>query len=137
MLPRPVQFLVLFPESLEIPQLFLDGGILLLDGPVLGLQFLAGLGAFLLSFGAFLLGLSLPPLLVDLLSEHEQKAEAWVWLSQITDDPAKKQQIENQLKPLVDQELRAQQQDAKKRVNDLEKKLADGKTALKEAEEKR
>ena len=50
-------------------------------------------------------------------------------------DPARKAEIEKQLRPLLDEELRAQQQDAKERVAAMEKKLDNIKKLLKQRDE--
>jgi len=50
-------------------------------------------------------------------------------------DPAKKQQIEKELRPLLEQELKAQQADAKERVTRMEKRLADIKNTIKQRDE--
>jgi hypothetical protein len=52
-----------------------------------------------------------------------------------TDDPARKRAIEKELRPLVDQELKVQQDENKKRIDRLEKKLARMKDTLKKREE--
>ena len=49
-----------------------------------------------------------------------------------TRDPARKQAIEKQLRPLLDAELKAQQDETQKRVADLEKRLQEMKEMLKQ-----
>ena len=52
-----------------------------------------------------------------------------------SEDQARKQQIEKELRPLLDQELKAQQADAKERVANMDKKLGDLKKVLKQRDE--
>jgi len=52
-----------------------------------------------------------------------------------TDNEAKKQAILKELRPLLDNELQAQQADAKKRVSEMEKKLDNIKKILKQRDE--
>jgi len=52
-----------------------------------------------------------------------------------TDNQAKKQEIEKELRPLLEQELKAQQADAKERVAHMEKKLVDLRKVLKQRDE--
>jgi hypothetical protein len=52
-----------------------------------------------------------------------------------TDDNKRKKEIEKQLRPLVDQELRIQQENNKKRVAELEKRLEHMKKVLKERDD--
>jgi hypothetical protein len=52
-----------------------------------------------------------------------------------TDNEAKKQSLMKELKPLLENELRAQQEDAKKRVADMEKRLDNLKKILKQRDE--
>jgi len=51
------------------------------------------------------------------------------------ENPAQKQKIEKELRPLLDAELKAQQEDAKKRIQEMEKRLAKIKQILKQREQ--
>jgi len=53
----------------------------------------------------------------------------------MTDNQAKRQEIEKELRPLLEQELKAQQADAKERVARMDKKLVDLKKVLKQRDE--
>jgi hypothetical protein len=52
-----------------------------------------------------------------------------------TDDPAKKKEIENQLRPLVDEELKVEQQDAKKHLDRMQKRIDERRKVLKERDD--
>ena len=52
-----------------------------------------------------------------------------------TEDEAKKKQIEKELRPLVDQELRTQQEENKKRIEMLEKRIQEMKKILQQREQ--
>jgi len=52
-----------------------------------------------------------------------------------TDDPAKKKEIEDQLGPLVDEELKVEQQDANKHLDKMQKRIDERRKVLKERDE--
>lgn len=67
--------------------------------------------------------------------ERIQKIKSLARSYRESEDPSQKQKIEKELKPLLDAELKAQQEDAKKRVREMEKRLAKIKQILKQREQ--
>lgn len=65
-----------------------------------------------------------------------QRIEELAFEYRSTENASRKKEIEKQLKTLLDQELRAQQQDSKRKIEELEKRLERMKKLLKEREEK-